>query len=188
MKVSARIAILVLCSFFFIVLAVAFAYNIHFPVKVIGGEDSVGTWMSDALLIFMAASCLFISMNRRWYPWLLFAAFFMFLALDERFMFHEQLKQRILFSFVTIQLSRWVYELPVIIGAMVGIGLSFVLWRFLPASGRMLLPCVVALGATSVAIDVIGAGVLWEESCKLMAELLMACTLLLTTESDRKNY
>src|SRR6478609_6270234 len=120
MKVSPRIAILLLCSFFFVVLAFSFASNRHFPVKVVGGENSVGTWLSDVLLIFMAASCLFISMKRRWYPWLFFAAFFMLLALDERFMFHEQMKQRILLSFSTIRLSRWIYELPVIIGVVVG--------------------------------------------------------------------
>ena len=187
MKVSVRIAILLLCSFFFVVLAFSFAANRHFPIKVVGGENSVGAWMSDALLIFMAALCLFMSMTRRWYPWLFFAAFFMLLALDERFMFHEQIKQRILFSSSAIHMSRWIYELPVIIGAVVGFSLSFVLWRHLPVRVRLFLPFVVAFGAASVVIDVIGAGVLWEESCKLMAELLMACILLRTAGGAEEN-
>ena len=184
MKISARTAILLLCSFFVSVLAVSFMANRRFPVTVLGGEDSVGTWMSGVLLIFMAALCLSISMKQRWYPWLFFTIFFLLLALDERFMFHEQMKERIIFSFHTIKLSRWIYELPVIIGACLGGCLALLLWRHLLVKGRMLLPGVVVMGAASVIIDVLARGVFWEECFKLLAELLMACILLLQVEGD----
>jgi hypothetical protein len=135
--------------------------------------------MSGALLIFMASLCLFISMQQRWYPWLFFAAFFLLLALDEHFMFHERIKERIIFSFHTASLSRWFYELPVFAGACAGVFAAILLWRYLPGKNRMLLPVVVALGTASVAVDVLSAGVLWEECFKLLAELLMVIVLLL---------
>lgn len=179
MRISARISILLVCGFFVAVFAVAFWWNASYPVLVLGGEDSVGTWMSGALLTFMASLCLFISMHQRWYPWLILAAFFLLLALDERFMFHERIKERIIFSFHTDSLSRWLYELPVIAGACAGVFAAIVLWQHLPVKTRMLLPVVVLLGTTSVIIDVLAAGVLWEECFKLLAELLMVTVLLL---------
>lgn len=182
MKISARIAIALLCGFFIIVLATAFFSNPYFPMVVLARENSAGTWMSGTLLTFMASLCLFISMKQRWHPWLLFAIFFMVLALDERFMFHEQIKERIIFSFQEVTLSRLVYELPVIIGACLGGFISVLLWRQMPSKSRILLAAAVVLGATSVMLDVLGGGVLWEDSCKLLAELLMACALLITIE------
>lgn len=184
MKISARTAILLLCSFLVLVLAVSFIYNRHYPVTVLAGEDSVGTWMSGVLLIFIAALCLVISMKQRGYPWILFSTFFILLALDERFMFHEQVKEQIIFSFHSITLSRWIYELPVIVGACIGACAALLLWHHLPAKGRILLPIVVILGTLSVIIDVMAKGVFWEECFKLLAELLMACILLLTIEDE----
>jgi hypothetical protein len=181
MRVPAYVAILLLCGFFVLVFAVAFIVNPHFPVLVLAGENSTGTWMSGALLLFMASLCLFISMKQRWYPWLFFACFFLLLALDERFMFHEQIKERILFS-SPVTPARWVYELPVILGAIGGGCISVLLWKHLPSKSRMLLPAIVLLGATSVMIDVMARGVFWEECFKLVAELLMACALLWRVE------
>lgn len=186
MKISARTAILFLCSFVVAVLVFSFIHNRHYPVTVLGGEDSVGTWLSGVLLIFMAALCLVMSMKQRWYPWIFFAIFFLLLALDERFMFHEQLKEHIIFSFHSLTLSAWIYELPVIVGACFGGCMAVLLWRHLPAHGRMLLPVVVLMGTASVMIDVMAKGVFWEECLKLMAELLMACILLLTVDKSQQ--
>jgi hypothetical protein len=184
MKISAGTAILFLCTFFASVLAVSFMYNRHYPVTVLGGEDSVGTWMSGVLLTFMATLCLFISMKQRWYPWIFFTIFFLLLALDERFMFHERIKERIIFSSHSFTLSRWIYELPVLVGACLGGCLALLMYRHLPLKGRVLLAVVVLSGTVSVAIDVMAKGVFWEECFKLLAELLMACVLLLTVEDE----
>lgn len=178
MKISARIAILLLFSFFVMVLTTAFLSNPYFPMVVLGREHSAGTWLSGTLLTFMASLCLFLSMKQHWYPWLLFTVFFLILALDERFMFHEQIKERIIFSFHETTLSRMVYELPVIIGACVGGFMAMLLWKHVPSKCRMLLVGAVVLGTVSVVFDVMGGGVFWEDSCKLLAELLMACVLL----------
>jgi hypothetical protein len=177
MRISARIAIVLLCSFFFLVFTVAFWWNPHFPVFVLAGENSVGSWMSDTLLIFIASLCLFNSMHDRSHPWILFAGFFLLLALDERFMFHEQIKEHIIFSSGTT--SRWVYELPVIAGACIGSWIAVLLWRHLSSRSRVLLLLATIFGIASVTVDVFAAGIVWEECFKLFAELLMACALLL---------
>jgi hypothetical protein len=179
MKISSRTACLLLVGFVMGVPGIALLFNSNFPVLVFAGEDSVGTWMSGALLIFSASRCLFIGMNERWYPWLLLASFFLLLALDERFMFHELVKERILFSHN--HTSRPVYELPVIIGAGLGVWAALLLWRHTLLPSRILILGAAALGTTSVVIDVLAAGVLWEECCKILAEMLAACALLVRT-------
>jgi hypothetical protein len=178
MKVSASKAILLLGIFFVLVLGIAFRYNPHFPVRVIAGEQSAGTWLSGVLLIIMASMSLVISMRQRWYPWLLLAMFFLLLALDERFMFHEQLKEHIIFSSYADWLPRWAYELPVIIGGCLGGLMAFALWRNLPAKSRVLLLVAVVMGTASVVIDILAGGVVLEECLKLVAELLVVCVLV----------
>jgi hypothetical protein len=177
MKITPRTAIVILCSFFVVVFSVALSLNPYFPVLVFAGEDSVGTWMSGAILIFIAALCLFISMTRHGYPWILLSLFFLLLALDERFMYHERIKEWIIFSSGTT--SRWVYELPVILGAGIGIFAAFLLWQNVSGKSRGLLVAAVIFGLASVVIDVLAAGILWEECFKLFAELLLACALLI---------
>jgi hypothetical protein len=167
-----------LCIFFVSVFTVAFIFNPHYPMFVIAGESSVGTWMSGVLLVISGTTVSIVGMRQGWFPWLPLSAFFMLLALDERFMFHERWKQRIIFSAHDKNVSRWVYELPVMAGACAGALVAFVLWRYLRGGSRVLLLCASVLGAASVAVDVLAAGVLWEECLKLLAELLMVCALL----------
>lgn len=182
MKISARTSIIILCSFVVGVFAIALSQNTFFPVLVFAGEDSVGTWMSGALLIFSASMCLFISMSERWYPWIVLSGFFLLLALDEKFMFHERVKEWIIFSGTT---SRWVYELPVILGAGIGMCAALVLWQHTRWKSHVLLVGTVVFGLASVVIDVLAAGILWEECFKLFAELLLASALLIRLSAGR---
>ncbi len=181
MSAPYRKGIALLLAFFILVLGVAFAFNRHFQQLVIAGEASVATWMSGALLIISATLCLITGMQQKVFPWFLFSAFFFVLALDERFMFHEQLKTRIIFSFPSALASRWLYELPVIAGSIAGALIAILLWKNLEQPGRLLLAIAVVLGGASVLIDILAAGVLWEECFKLTAELLMVCALLKRT-------
>lgn len=181
MKISTRLAVLLLCTFFIVVFVVAFSQSRYYSLLVLSGEDSVGTWMSGALLIFMASMCFFKSIQTQWNPWIFFAVFFLLLALDEHYMFHEKLKEHIIFSSVANSSSRWIYELPVIVGACIGVFFALIFWRHL-TKGRLLLPLVVILGATSVILDVLAINVLWEDSLKLIAELLMASVLLISLD------
>jgi len=168
-----------LCVFFVLVLFIALASNHYYPVLIIAGESSVGTWLSGVLLVVSATVALIIGMRRGWFPWFLIAAFFFVLALDERFMFHERMKEYIIFHVThNFSRSRLINELPVISAAGVGGVVSFMLWRHLHGRSRVLLLCAAILGTASVAIDVLEAGVLWEECCKLLAELSIACALL----------
>jgi hypothetical protein len=176
MKISARTAALLLFIFVVMVFAVALYYNRNFSVLVFAGEDSVATWLSGLLLVFSASLCLIMSMTMRWYPWLLFSGFFLILALDERFMFHERVKEWILFS--SENPSRLLYELPVMIAAGFGAFVAFLLWRNLPAKNRILIIAAAVFGLASVCIDIMAAGVLWEEFCKLCAEMMLVYALL----------
>jgi hypothetical protein len=170
--------IVVLCTFFILVFIVAFISNPQFPLLIMAGESSVGTWMSGVLLIVSATISLIIGMRQQRQPWYIITVFFMILALDERFMFHEKIKEHLIFSYHQMNLPRFIYEAPVILGACVGAFFTFVLWRNIQGVNRVLLLCAVVLGIASVAIDILAAGVLWEEIFKLIAELLICCALL----------
>jgi hypothetical protein len=52
----------------------------------------------------------------------------------------------------------------------------------LEGMSRLCLVSAVALGTSSVLIDIFTAGVLWEECFKLLAELLVTCALLKSAE------
>jgi hypothetical protein len=167
------------CGFSVLVLLIAFICNPQYPIRVISGEASVGTWLSGALLVTAAVLSMVAGMRSGGYPWFIFTVFFAILALDERFMFHEHLKERIVFSFTAIPASwHWVYELPVLLGAGIGALVAALLWRQFTRSGRILLMCAAVLGSASVAIDVLSLGVFWEDSLKLVAELALTCALL----------
>ena len=172
-------AVAALIATFVLVLLSAYLARPHYPMLVIGGELSVGTWMSGVLLIMSATLCLVIGMRHGFYPWLLFFIFFVLLAVDERFMFHETIKQHIIFSYGQGKVpARWIYELPAIIGAVFGVFMAVLFWRRLRAASRPFVILVAIMGAASVAIDVLAAGLFWEESFKLFAELTMTCILL----------
>jgi hypothetical protein len=172
-------AVGLLLLFFASVFFVAVLSNPHYPVLVFTGESSVGTWMSGVLLMFAAATSLNLSIQKSLYPWLILSAFFLVLTLDEHFMFHEAMKDKLI---VTLHNSKWkywwVYELPVIVGALIGVYVTSVLWRYFKGRGRILLAAATLLGAISVVIDVTASGVFLEEIAKLLAELLIVCMLI----------
>lgn len=176
-----------LCIFFVLVFAVAFIANPYYPLQVLAGESSVGTWVSGVLLIVSATVSLTIGIRTGHRHWFLIAAFFSTLALDERFMFHERLKEKIIFSLDhSAKHARWLYELPAITGACIGAVIAYILWKKLQNTARRLLLAATILGTASVTIDVLAAGVVWEESCKLLAELIIACALL--RQADHQNH
>ena len=168
----------IVLAFFILVILVALYFNPHFPQLVFAGEGSVATWMSGALLMISATLCLVSFMRRNNVDWFIITVFFFILALDERFMFHEQLKTKIIFVLHPARHSRWIYEMPVIAGAITGAFISWRLWRQLEQPGRLLLAAAILLGSASVVIDILAKGVLPEEGCKLVAELLVVCALL----------
>jgi hypothetical protein len=169
----------ILCVFFAIVFIISFLNNPYYPANVIAGEASVGTWASGVLLVMSATVSLILGMRRGWFPWSVVAIFFLVLALDERFMLHESVKGRIIFHYqLDPARQHLIAELPVIAGALVGGLISFILWRHLRRTGRMLLVGAIVLGIASMTIDVLALGVLWEDSFKVFAELLVTGALL----------
>jgi hypothetical protein len=167
--------LLVLFILFFVI---GFAWQPHNPVLILAGESSPGTWLSGVLLIIAAATALIAGMRRGWFPWYIAAIFFFILAADERFMFHERIKEKIIFTTSSLNGSPWLYELPVILGACAGMAAIALLWRYLQPTSRVLLTMAAISGGISVGFDMTASGVVWEECFKLLAELLLVCTLL----------
>jgi hypothetical protein len=160
------------------ILITALLFRPDYPVLVVVGESSVGTWVSGVLLIFSAAFSLIIALQRSNRFWYFITSFFIVLALDERFMFHEQIKEFILFGHRSQQVSVWVLEMPVLAGAFVGLLVSISLWSFFSKQSRIYLAAAVVSGTISVSMDVLATGALWEELLKLSAELLITFALM----------
>jgi hypothetical protein len=183
---SSNVEVHLLCAFFVGTLGIAFYFNRNFPILVVAPESSVGTWVSGVLLSCCAAILLVLSMHRGWYPWALIGAFFLLLAADEHFMFHERMKEWIMFSFPNQPVI--VRESPALAGAIVGGLVSWILWIRLQKFSRLFLAAAVLLGASSVSLDVIGDSALWEECLKLLAELTITCALLFEAKSLSLQY
>lgn len=181
MKIKANVAALIILFLFILFFAAVLTSQRNFPVLAISGEESPGTWMSGALLLISAGLSISLSF-RKAFPWIFIFLFFAMLAVDERFMLHEQLKEYIIFSLRTD--SRFIYELPVIVGACVGFVAAFTLLKELDFAGKMLLSGAALLGAISVMIDVFEMGVLLEDSAKLIAELLLVIALVRKAADD----
>jgi hypothetical protein len=183
---GSSVPIAMVCLFVSGVVGVAFLRNYYYPSLAISGEASTGTWLSGVLLVMAATLSFVTGMYRRRGMWFFVAAFFLILALDERFMYHEQLKERIIFFTYKRNLTHVLLrELPVIAGACLGAGVAFFLWQQVSRGGRVLLACAVMLGLVSVIIDVLSTGpVLLEDGSKLLAELLVTCALVLNAGSS----
>jgi hypothetical protein len=181
--VSIRQARLVLAVLMALILAVAFGIYRYYPVSVLSGENSVGTWVSGYLLAACAILCLVIAMHRGPVPWLPFMVFFTGLALDERFMFHEQLKEYILFSSPGPKPHpssgpAYAGEIPVIIAAILGAGVAMFIWRSVRPRNRIFLILAAALGSLSVALDVVNVQLVLEDLSKVLGEFCITCCLL----------
>lgn len=179
MRLRYAVAIGIVCFFFATTFSVGFLNNPHFPANVIAGESSMGTWASGVLLVMCATISLIFAMRRGMFPWMIIALFFLALALDERFMIHEMLKADIIFYYgLNPSKPSLVAELPVIAGALAGFVIALILWYRLSNPGRILLLGAMILGIAAVVIDVFAIGVLWEDSLKVIAELMITIALL----------
>jgi hypothetical protein len=176
MRSRVTIGIYLLCAFVCISLGLAFYFYNDFPVLIVAGESSVGTWVSGVLLSCCAACALVLTTRRGRHPWILVSSFFFLLAADEHFMFHERAKEWIIFSFETPSVI--FRESAVIVGALMGAWISWLLWDRLKKGSRTFLSYAVFLGLVSVVFDVAGGDALWEECFKLAAELTIASALL----------
>jgi hypothetical protein len=165
-----------LITFLIAVFGIAWRINTNYPRLIFAGESSVATWVSGMLLVMCGTFSLVLANRSKSLTWLSAATFFFVLAVDERFMMHEYIKQRLIFGYPSS--SNLVHELPVIGGALVGSGMSFLLWRDLSRGARLLLLGGVILGSVSVVIDIMDAGVITEEIAKILAEVMITIALL----------
>lgn len=178
---TAQVSIVV---FFVLILGIAFLCNPYYPVLVIAGESSVGTWMSGVLLVISATLMLVFGVQNGLMPWIPLSMFFFLLSVDERFMFHEALKERLLFILPAPWL--WVVQLPVILGSLIGFFLVLFLSKKILSSRRVWLYMVLLFGGASVVFDIMEAGVFLEEVFKLAGELLFVLLLVGEVRSSLK--
>lgn len=149
-------------------------------------EDSPTAWLSSVLLAGAALVSLLngeLAAPARW-TWR-FAAFALALmALDERFMGHERLKEWLLFSVFDGELPRmgWLGDLPV---AIYGLGGLAVLWRLHARQalgpGRVWLIAAVFLGLAALVFDIAGLGAWFqvlEEALEVSAEAVFLGALV----------
>jgi hypothetical protein len=161
------------------ILGAAFYINRTCPESVICGEESVGTWLSLFLLSSAATVSLCIAMRQRQAMWWLLASFLTVLALDERFMFHEQIKQYIILSSRSPKsVPMLLAELPVLAAGLLGVAAAVITVRRMSHSGRYFIIFAALLGACSIVLDVLNVWLIIEDSCKIAAELLLVLGLI----------
>ena len=169
-------AIIAVCLFVVITFLIAFYLNPQYPAGIIAGESSDATWLSSIMLGACAAFSLVISMHRG-RKWVFISVFFALLSLDEHFMFHERIKERIIFNSGGTA-PKLISESPVIVGMIAGLVVAYILWNQLASPGRRFLVAAIILGMASAIIDIFSAGVLVEDSLKVIAELAITCAML----------
>jgi uncharacterized membrane protein len=105
--------------------------------------------------------------------------FFLLLGLDERFMFHENLKQSILFaSHPPRPATSLVGEIPVIAAGLLGTVVAALLWKNVQPRNRTFLAMAVFFGSVSVVLDVLHFQMVLEDLSKIIGELCIANCLL----------
>jgi hypothetical protein len=159
-----------------------------FVERAIALEDAPIAWLQTSLIAASAVVCLcraIIHGDRR-AGWYVVAAALFALALDERFMGHEQLKEWIwlnVFDGDRARMGHW-GDAPVVLYG-VG-GAAVVLWmmrrgaRGYPA---LLLWAAIAVAGCAIALDVVATSIwsqIWEELLELLAETLFFVSLLLS--------
>jgi hypothetical protein len=170
------ITLLVLCLSFFIG---SYLINSDFPIKLIVGEDSPGTWLSGGMLIICMTLSLVLFITKRSTDWIILVVFFFALAIDERFMIHEFIKYE-LQSIIedSAHIPKVVCELPVMFASIIGVFISVLLWVKSNKVSKTLLIGAVVCGTISVVLDIINLNIIIEESFKLIAEFLITSSLL----------
>jgi hypothetical protein len=172
-----------------LVVAVSFVFNRHYPESVLSGENSTGTWLSVFLLAGSCTATLIIGMQRTGFCWWVVSAFFFMLALDERFMFHERLKQYIVFSSADpASVPFYLAEAGVLGGIIIGASMACLMWKHTLSKGRLFLVLGVAFGSLSAILDIADHCLFLEDLCKLLGETMVFMYLLgeIAVAIDRK--
>jgi hypothetical protein len=177
-------AVVITGVFVTVTLGLALLYSGDFPALAVASETSVGTWLSGVLLSCCAGISLVYCLRYDWYRWAIIVTFFLLLAADEHFMFHERMKEWITFSYTGA--TKLVRESPVIAGAVLGGWIVRLLWNELSREGRIILSVATLCGILSVTLDVMGGAALVEECLKIVGELGVLWVLMKVNKSDHQ--
>ncbi len=161
------------------VVITSFVVNRHYPLSVLSGEKSVGTWVSVFLLSASTAFAFVIMMKKGFFPWMPVILFLFTLAIDERFMFHESLKEMIIFSQRPHLSPHSLWgELPVILAGIVGGGIVLLIWKNIQRGNRLFILLAMCFGGLSVLLDVTNRLLIVEDLAKICGELFLAICFL----------
>jgi len=97
-------------------------------------------------------------------------------------MFHEQLKEKIIFGLGTTK--GILVESPVLMSALGGVIVTYLLWTHFSDKSRLFLFLAALFGTASVALDVMSLSLLGEEFFKLVGELCITCALLFKVDKN----
>lgn len=145
----------------------------------LSGEQSIGTWLSELLLAISIGIIICISVQRQRWIWGILALFFLVVAVDERFMIHEQMKQWIILSSHSrLGISSLKKEIAVILGAIIGGGVILCMVVQMSRKNSLFILIAAFWGIVSVVLDIINIWVFYEDASKLLAELFLVLGLL----------
>jgi hypothetical protein len=185
---AVRLTIAMLTIVFTITIAVVFA-EWPFIERAIALEDAPIAWLQSTLIVASAVTCLCRGIMSGRPAWNAIAAALLVLALDERFMGHERLKEWIWLEFFDADWSRagrWP-DVPMLFVAAVGAAVVTWITREIPAGYPAgLMWAALAAGAAALAMDVVWQTLemqLWEELLELLAETLFFTSLLVPLNS-----
>jgi hypothetical protein len=168
-----------------------------FLERAIALEDAPIAWLQSTLLAASAVACLQHSVvtTARRSRWCLVAAALFALALDERFMGHERLKEWIwleLFDADSLRAGRWP-DLPILLYAIGGVAsVTWIVREIRDRYSRCLLWAAIGCGTVALIIDVSSQTIalqIVEELLEVLAESLFLIGLLLapvTTGQDAR--
>ena len=146
------------------------------------GERAPGTWLSSVLLISCGMISIILSMFRKeFFIFIILSLGCFFMALDERFMFHEMFKSFILFDIFDgnhLKMGKW-GELFIFFYLASGLTILIIILKKIKENlFRILFIVAIAIGSLSFLFDIFHLNALWEDLFKIFAEYLLLSSLL----------
>ena len=151
-----------------------------------GVEEAPIAWLQSIVLAASAVACLAhaLTRSRGTLGWSLSALGLFALALDERFMGHERLKEWIWLEIFEGDVKRlWLWgDLPIVVNAAIALTAAFWVARATRSVAAVIWLCAAAtFGAIAVAMDLATTSIVvqvWEELIELTAESCFLAAVL----------
>lgn len=176
-------AILYLVLFEISYIIVSLLLHFPWPERAFIGESSPITWLSSTLLVISATFAMVIHLyGKETYIWWIIATGNLVMAMDETFMWHERIKESILFNIFDGDIDAMGFsgELVILLYGLSGVIVFYFLFRKVHIKFlRGILLGVVSSGLCAITLDVSGANPVMEECLEILTETGFVVFLLL---------